>query len=610
MKIKKIITIAFVFCCMTINAAEQVDSLELGNCTRGVATFISLDNTERTGGSALYYPTTTMQLYTECQITAICLNLADYTSVTSLRVFITKSLDGTPEYEQYVTILRSGWNSIALDEPYTPDGSAIYIGYELTGSLYISYALRREEGEEWYSNSAGKWTKYTQTYSAAMFGVVRGENLPKHNVRLKSTTMPQTTDTGQSIPVDLIFSNLGAETVNSVELTYTVDEKEYTETIDGLDVPYKDECSISASGLTIEEAGTHNVTVSITAVNGSPDLDMSDNTSSAVSVTAQTEYVQRKVLMEVFSTTRCPNCPEAHELIESVIKDKPDIIEMCHHSGFYTDEFTIDASTDYEWFYASNLYAPALMLDRTNMSDDYPDYCDADSPVFNVGSNSNKNLLEALCNKALEVPAYVSLNVNVKAENRDLTINVSGKKLISLDAKNYRLFVFLIENNLATYNQSGANPGSAYYYQGSPRSCLTGSWGDKVSLDDGFENQYSITLSDEWNANEMAVIAFVSTYDAGNRNDCRILNTESYSLAELFPSGINIVSQETDLQFDGKTLYVPVACSRIEVFNSSGVCIASEAPTDGKYSLEGNQKGIYIIRISMPNGAKTVKIAM
>lgn len=587
---------------MSASAAERADSIELGNCTKAVTTYKQLKkNSEgvRTGGAALYYPATTMGLYRNCQITDIYLSLFSHSSTTSLKVFIASNLDGDHEYEQEVTPTGDGWTRVTLDEPYQPDGTAIYIGYEIEGPMYISYTAPREEGEEWLCRTAGEWELLDGAYSTALYAVVRGDDLPAYNVRLKTTVLPEYAVVGEPYAVEFEFSNLGTETVNSLQLTYAVDDDTYMETIEGLDVAYQKSATLTAEGLVLNEECEPDVTFSITQINGEADLDMSDNVSRTVNVVCREEFVRRKVLLEVFSTELCPNCPTAHAVIEDLLDKEDRIVEVCHHSGYYTDQFTADESVEYEWFYkTNNLYAPAAMLDRTNHYADYPDYFDEDSPVFSVSSAT----LDFLAGVALDAPAFVSVNMEGSVEGNVLSLKVSGERILPTREDDCRLFVMLVEDNLSTDEQSGAS--GTFTYQASLRQCVSDTWGDEINLSDGFDKEYTVTLSDEWDASNLRAVAFVSYYNADDHNQCEVLNVEDLSLSDI--TAISQIGRDADLQITGNNIMVPDGCQRIDLFDASGMLLASFAPTARTFTLD-YPEGMYLIRIIAPGSTRTVK---
>lgn len=240
--------------------------------------------------------------------------------------------------------------------------------------------------------------------------------------------------------------------------------------------------------------------------------------------TAQAQ-VQRRVLMEIFSTERCNNCPQAHKNIERIFGDGGDsIIYLGHHAGFYTDGFSLEESIDYEWFYTPDrgTYAPAAMMDRTCGSDILPDVFSDGVPVFN---GAKASCLQPAYEMAAETPAYAKVHAETEFDqvNRELSILVSGALLRELPMVNdLRLNLFLTEDSIFTQTQSGSI--GSYYHRHLARHCFTSSWGESVEMEGEFMRSYAISLPQEWNEQRIQVVAFVTNYNPEDRNNCQVLN--------------------------------------------------------------------------------------
>ncbi len=486
-----------------------------------------------------------MSLYAGCELTDICVGVYDYTVTDTVTVFIAKEL-GSPVYEEKFTPTKNKWNMFTLSTPYPIDGSAIYIGYIQEGALYIYYSPAREaDGAEYYTKSRTDWQEYTNSsYSGSVYGVMRGDKLPKHNVRLKSYSIPDYALLGEPVDIELTVTNLGAEEVTNLTVRMRNAEcgMRNGEWNLELNLGYLSSTTITLEDVVFESVGDYDVSVSITAVNGEEDVDMRDNSTDNQQLAIREEFIQRKVLMELFSTEKCSSCPKAHTLLEGVLEDLGEnVIEICHHAGYYTDQFTITESDDLTWFYdyytTYNQYSPAVMLDRTNFYATYPDYTDYRVPFINP---SNINKMTALITEALGQPAKAELEVTsyelrVTSEEEELPVTsyelrVSGSRLLPTGDSEIRLSVWLCEDSLVTTNQSGAS--GEFIYNATPRLCLTDSFGDLVDLDAGFEVEYEFSVDSEWVMENLKLVAFLSKYDDEDRNNCEVLNSAEVYLIE------------------------------------------------------------------------------
>ncbi|MBQ5880486.1 MAG: hypothetical protein IIW61_02600, partial [Bacteroidaceae bacterium] len=129
-----------------LTASAQTDSINLGNCTKKVVLYETLDSKNAPGGSALFYPAETMQKYAGCNITDIVLFPSNWKSITSLRVFLSKSLTEPFDYVQEVTLDHGNWVNVRLNTPYVLDGGELYIGYLVKGTTNLVYTTPKEKG--------------------------------------------------------------------------------------------------------------------------------------------------------------------------------------------------------------------------------------------------------------------------------------------------------------------------------------------------------------------------------------------------------------------------------------------------------------------------------
>ena len=119
------------------------ENMQLGFYEGNSVTFIQVKE-GATGGSALYFPATTMQAYAGCEITDINVSFFNRSDETEVKVFITTSLDAEPLYQQDVKGVSRGWNKITLDTPFEIDGSAVYSVTLCDGNRRKSAAQQRQ----------------------------------------------------------------------------------------------------------------------------------------------------------------------------------------------------------------------------------------------------------------------------------------------------------------------------------------------------------------------------------------------------------------------------------------------------------------------------------
>lgn len=499
--------------------AYAVNTLTIGNCNTRITSSVAI-GADR-GGSALFFPATTMEGYKGCKIVEVQIGMDVTTSGGAVQIFLTHDLQAEPFYSETLDALKRGWNTYTLKEPYTIDGQALYIGYTLDGVKYLSYASKFADGEEWVMQKNKGWLRYDGKSSAAILAVVEGSKLNPRNARLSRARVPGYVVRGETIGYEGTVQNLGAEDITSLTFALMKDGKPVqTETLDGLHIAPRAEDDFALTTFALQEEGESDLCLSIVKVNGADDAVTADNTSRTQHTLCRDSYTKRKVLLEFFSTERCTACPEGHKYIDDMFADVDDIVEIGHHSGFYTDQFTIPESVDYEWFYnPTNKYAPAVMFDRANLSDTYPTLFTYGVPVVKP-----TNAPELLYKECGSVPALVSLNIAHELVGRHLTMTVDGSQLLPIASPDsVRLCVFLTEDSIYTTTQVGATK-TGFYHRFVARKSLTATWGNNIDLD-GFAKTYEADLPEEWDASKMRIVAFVVNRNSVDRNDNRVLNS-------------------------------------------------------------------------------------
>lgn len=275
---------------------------------------------------------------------------------------------------------------------------------------------------------------------------------------------------------------------------------------------------------------------------------------------------QRKVLLEVFTSERCNNCPDGHETLAATLGDKTNIIELVHHAGFYTDKFTIPESTAYEWFYKcsdySSTFAPAFMMDRTHW-DALPDYYYYPTPM---SMSFSSNALKAAYAEATAVPALANIRISPSydSENRLLSLDVEAEALVASEGYEHpALNVFLVENDVFSKTQTTTEGISDYTHQHVVRKCLTTTWGEGFEAGGTISRHYEVTLNEKWNAENMSVVAYVANYKPDPNNDykpdsnanCRVMNAEEVQLCGAdIPANALTVTSLTSNANDGIVL--------------------------------------------------------
>ena len=217
-----------------------------------------------------------------------------------------------------------------------------------------------------------------------------------------------------------------------------------------------------------------------------------------------------------------------------------------------------------------------MMIDRTNFGHYYPDAYNYGVPTTNASATTARTLYEE--QKLLPAFATVDIQSQYSADDRKLNMTVSGQQLLTVDdVDKARLFVFLTEDSIFTQTQAGAI--GSFWHRHTARQSVTPIWGEAIDLAAGYRQEYEVTLPDEWVADNMRIVAFVAKYDADDKNNCQVFNTNTCRLVNGNAAGIS------EIEHNG--------LSQGKAYNLMGIRVNPQ---------KGNGKSIYII-----NGRKVMR---
>lgn len=518
---------------------------------------------------------------------------------TKASIFLTHDLSEEPFYTQPTTLNEQSWNTVSLTTPYLIEGKEFYIGYKITSGAVPqqSYVLGIDqeinEGNGGYIAVEGnnQWMNLADEgfNNLCIKAKFEGESLPQYDLALISTKLPAKVQINQPFSFNVTVKNTAAHPVSSFKLSYTINAGQ-TVTISV--TPEKEIGSAQSLQLTISdvstaESGSLPISITISDPNGHIDEDLSNNTINR-QINSIEKSVKRKIVLENFTTAQCGNCPSAHTEIAKALKERDDVIWVCHHTGFGTDNFTIDASKQYLWFFNDNsTYAPAIMLDRTNMTQD-------PGPVTGV---KNAEIIKTMLDERKEDLALISVNIQKEynESTRVLTVTVSGESM-NTEITEFipNLNIFLTENDL-TGKQAGAP--ANYVHNHVIRATMTGYWGENITFNErSYSQTHTITIKNGWKAENMDIVAFISNYDSKDPNNCMILNAETTPVTKENANGIENMTETDDISIYtlGSTVHINGNYQKATVYDISGRAIMTIEETD-QFNLINN--GIYIIKV-------------
>lgn len=606
----------------TVGSEEEL-SMEFAYCTDKISQGVGNTGKELYFKAAIQIPAEKAKALAGNKVTKVNVGTPSHVG-RHAKVFLTYDLNSAPFYTQDITLKANKWSEVELTTPYVIEGKEFYIGYSAdTIGAYKKTYLPIAIDDSKTANPLGDWVS-TKTSAdapdnwehlgASNFSNVcikaelTGTSLPRYDVKLESVSVKKFVKPGEKFAISGTVANVAAKPFRKIAVSYAfaggvaaTKEFEADE-----EVAQNGEFYFDIPDVSLTEEGDHGLTVEVTAIDGNADETPADNVYTA-NIKCTSDLFSRKVLIENFTTSSCGNCPRVHGFVESIMKDDPNVICVAQHAGFGTDKFTIKANQTYLWFYnSSSTYAPAVMLDRTNLAD-YG--LSASTPVFNPSSAA---VLKALVDVREDAPAFVSVDVNTDYDpaTRQLTVNVDGKKsAVTPGDPKLKLTVFLTEDGLVGY-QSGSSEGNNYVHDHVLRAVVTDVSGDAISFDadNGYEAKYTATIDEAWIAKNMKVVAFVHEFNTKDPNACPVYNVNDAIVTDKEETGISAATSTSGavaISTVGNSVHVDGAFDNVAVYNLAGNRIASTGAAD--ITLP---QGVYMVKVNAGGSVKTAKVVI
>ena len=496
-------------------------------------------------------------------IKGVRLYMRSFAAISGLKVWISRSLPSAADKADYVQTMNmvdmnngdesseslGKQNDITLDKPYVIPAEGVYVGYTFTvrstNADYGKHPTCVADGDVeggLFMAKGSTWTDYSKKGKGHLALQVQLDGEFYNNALSPHDFGTQIVAKGGSVKVPIRVTNDGTATVKDFDYTVAIDGTTSAEKHVSLaqELANINESTTGTIELqAADRAVSQQVQVTITKVNGQP--NESGHATATGKLNTLGESFERNVLVEEFTTEKCPNCPGMATMMKNTLNRYPQqaarVALVCHHSGFYTDQFTTSADNAYTWFYnnAGATYAPALMFDR------YP-YTEADktglkTPVL-FASNSSEII--AYINNRLNTPAYLDLDAEAafNADSTSVTVWVTAKRAQGYEVTP-RLAVVLTENDIASTSQAGY---SGTFYHAHVMRDINSTWG--VDVDNWTDNQatysYTFDLKNNWNRSNLQVVAYIGNYDSTDASNCVVENSVAVNPAAYTPASGDI----------------------------------------------------------------------
>ena len=523
-----------------VNAEEFV----LGGCNHKIITGSGY-GTDNAGeiAAAMYIPGSKLKSLAGNVVSRIDVGLVSRINVKNLNVWVRESLDGENKALEVIERPVVGWNEVNFSKPYTiPENSeGIYIGYsyENAGSSHpVSFIGNGAEYPSYLKISGAKWEDMSQHGALSIEAVVTGKNLPQYDISLLSGNLYPNINGGEnSYIITGEASNLALKEITGFDLSVTKEERKIANLHVSVNIA-RGETVTFIGNFETDTPLAGEVELMVYAIDGGVDADPANN-----SILAKVSF-PKNVVVEEFTTERCPNCPEPGKWYNEVLNSNPlyrtRVVPICHHSAFGTDWLTRDCDTDLLWLFDldGQSFAPAAMFDRhaafkkgLNM--------DRYEPIVALRSKQDfEDCIKAELNE--ETHAMVGLKImgsRTTEEGEEIDVKVTVITDDDFTMENPVLVFYTLEDNIKAQKQEGA---SGTYYHHHVIRTDNGKNGENITIaNNHFEKTYTVTVSPEWNKDKLYFASFVANDDKTDIKNNAVENGAVLYISDL-PAGVDM----------------------------------------------------------------------
>ncbi len=607
---QKVIAVACLLVAVFTATGAHAASLHIGPC-EGKTTTTGIGKTgSGTVSAAIVIPAEQLKQYSGARIKGMRFWLVTTDGMSNVSGWVRNGIYGNDLCSEPVSTPSASWNEVSFAS--TPivtgeDSLAVGFSFDQQSTVKCFSIAGNSDANGYWVGKDGNWNNKSGSVNGSLSVeiIIEGDNIAGKNLCLQLVSSDRTTRWGETFNAICTVKNTAEAAINGYSYTCKIDGQTVKEGTANklLTFHSTDTIRLAIASDVVAKGVKIPVTMEITSEGDEIDSDNAMAfTMSTYDDTNKTFF--RKTLLEEFSTEECPNCERGIKTIEQCMKQGYDksTVQITHHAGYKPDFLTTADGKKLEWFYGNDgTYAPAVMLDR--LSD--PDVRQvlsgkAATPVMNIGyADTFAPVLAYMTSR----PAYVSVTPSVAYDTTsrtlDITVNIEKDEILDALADSARLTVYITQDSILHHHQAGYSS-TTFRHRHVYRASVSSLWGDKIvwngntatmhytyRLPETVESMYPDEGYDSTvpvEPRDIAVVTFVSDYNANDRCACTVFNANDYALKDEGTSDVIAVK-------DSKS-------ASISYFTTAGTAI--EHPING----------IYLMRTTYSDGTvKTIKIA-
>ena len=485
------------------------------------------------------------------KIVSFRVGLAESTPVT--KVFVVPITPGGA-YGTMVSwpcnVSNTGWNEVALSSPYQfnlTDGARLMIGFEYEqtkDNAPLSLVAEGDPYDTYWYKKAGQMYRWTTAGlksrgNLSVQCVVEKDHYPDVLIKTSNLQCPPFCKRGEAMPFTFNVLNRGNEPLAADALTFDINvDGDKVGTAHNAEAIEPGAMIVLQCSLVTDELASGNHTLTINnAVAGEESLDYVFPLN-ATFLLHSGAYERQKHLVEQFTSTYCQYCPLGVDFLSLATQLRDDIVWVGMHGNLGTgvDPFTT-AQGDSVMAYMNSSSYPSAAFDRSTG-------WESDRQMINsIGyyEEYHQEMAEQLSMffdyVAAQHPTFATISIDpvVDLATREAVITVKGDMSADFDVllgDDNKLYVYLTEDSLVARQTNGSTWLTKFVHNGVFRTALGSIKGvDFNKTDAGYCNEFTVTIPNEWNINNMNVVAFIGRpIESGVATDMSVNNAESTRL--------------------------------------------------------------------------------
>ena len=235
------------------------------------------------------------------------------------------------------------------------------------------------------------------------------------------------------------ITNLGSSSITSMDINYSIDgASAVTESLSNLTINTYDNYTFDHSSTwNPSSSGTYDVAIWASNINGSSDMDPSNDTITGM-VNVFTSFETRKPMLEVFTSSTCGPCVQGNINLATVLSNYPEQFSLLKYQMSWPgngDPYFTQEGYDRRVFYGVNS-VPRLEIDGG---------FDA-----NPSGMTNQDFDDFAA-----IPSFTSLSANYSIVGQSVDVSITIDPLENMNSNNLTLYTGIFE--FLTYNNSSTN---------------------------------------------------------------------------------------------------------------------------------------------------------